>query len=240
VLGVDIIKISYKKPVCETYFVADIHLRDPGLIRSVFSDKKEKGSPRLHPRSMAKKNDAVLLINGDFFTEEKNLKGIVMRNGKLKYNGKKEDTLAVMPDGALRIYSPNEITPEELQALGVKDTFSFGPTLIRDGAINPNLEKHRLFQKNPRTGVGMIEPGHYIFIAVDGRQPGYSVGFTLRQFAEIFQSYGCVQAYNMDGGQSTAICFMGEQLNIMRHGEVGYPQRLLPDALIIGKSDLVD
>ena len=36
--------------------------------------------------------------------------------------------------------------------------------------------------------VGMVEPGHFVVIVADGRQPGYSVGFTLMELADLTEA----------------------------------------------------
>ena len=56
----------------------------------------------------------------------------------------------------------------------------------------------------------------------------------------LFYIYGCKQAYNLDGGNSTAMVFMGEHLN--QHPGVPESkggQRSLPDMLMWGTSDQV-
>ena len=85
----------------------------------------------------------------------------------------------------------------------------------------------------------MIEPGHFIAIVVDGRREKYSKGVNLDRFADMFVEYGCTQAFNMDGGVSACMVFMGEQLNM--HGDVEdiSKQRHLPDALGFGFSTQV-
>ena len=44
-----------------------------------------------------------------------------------------------------------------------------------------------------------------IFYAMDGKQPGYSVGATQGQVAQRLIELGCVEAICMDGGGSTTI-----------------------------------
>ena len=129
---------------------------------------------------------------------------------------------------------------------GVRDAFSFGPTLIRNGELTTEDIDHapRIGNEtNPRTGLGMVEPGHFVAIIVDGRQKEYSYGMRLSAFADLFVKEGCVEAYNLDGGVSACMLFMGEQLN--RHGnkhvgtiEDSY-QRRIPDGLVWGYSDQV-
>jgi exopolysaccharide biosynthesis protein len=99
--------------------------------------------------------------------------------------------------------------------------------------------KHALAKRNPRSGVGMIEPGHYIFIVVDGREPAVSIGMNFTDFAQLFLQYGCKVAFNFDGGQSASMCFMGKQLNVMHVQEDGFVQRRMPDVFAIGTSELV-
>ncbi|MFA5676094.1 MAG: phosphodiester glycosidase family protein, partial [Christensenellales bacterium] len=119
----------------------------------------------------------------------------------------------------------------------VLNTFSFGPTLIYDGNIEPNLAKHHLARRNPRTAVGMIEPYHYILVVADGRQRRYSVGLTMQELAEVFAEYGCRVAYNLDGGQSSAMSFMGKNINRFNGSLTG--QRKVPDALMFGFTELL-
>lgn len=66
---------------------------------------------------------------------------------------------------------------------------------------------------NPRGAIGYYEPGHYCFVLVDGRQPGYSNGMTTRQLSQLFYDLGCKVAYNLDGGQSAVVTFMDSVAN---------------------------
>ena len=122
--------------------------------------------------------------------------------------------------------------------------FSFprGSDLIMEGQISSGATQTT--QRNPRCAIGMVEPGHYVVIVADGRQPGYSIGFRLKELAELLLKEGCVEAFNLDGGISTSICFMGVKLN--HHGDeagtgaiVDLKQRRLPEGLAWGYSPLV-
>ncbi|MNW12867.1 hypothetical protein D3C71_2106620 [compost metagenome] len=59
----------------------------------------------------------------------------------------------------------------------------------------------------------MLAPNHYVFIVVDGRKEGYSRGMTLTEFAQTFADLGCTEAYNLDGGGSSTMYFMGRVVN---------------------------
>jgi exopolysaccharide biosynthesis protein len=51
------------------------------------------------------------------------------------------------------------------------------------GNVDGTTPFHR---RNPRTGVGATADGRLLLVTVDGRQPGHSVGLSLRGFAELF------------------------------------------------------
>jgi len=72
--------------------------------------------------------------------------------------------------------------------------------------------------ENPRTGIGMIEPGHYIIIVADGRRSEYK-GPTLPEFAKMFEDYGCKVAYNLEGGSTSTMIFKGEVINAPSGGD---------------------
>jgi exopolysaccharide biosynthesis protein len=57
---------------------------------------------------------------------------------------------------------------------------------------------------NPRTSMGLSQDGRYLYVVViDGRQPGYSVGTTSTETADIMIAFGAYTAINLDGGGST-------------------------------------
>lgn len=233
-LYVDIRKVRLKSRDI-TFFAADIRTRDEKAIRSgVYASEKR-------PDDLARQFSAVYAQNGDFFTLEQSLKGTIIHNGKVLSNRKGADTFAVMPDGTLKVFAPGATTPQKLLAMGVRDTWSFGPTLIKDGVMRTNFNWMRNHGKNPRSGFGMIGKGHYVGIVVGGRNPGYSVGMTYTEFADLFRIYGCKLAYCFDGGASSAMVFMGRALpiNVRMMGTTKVTVRRIPDIFIVGKSSLV-
>lgn len=59
---------------------------------------------------------------------------------------------------------------------------------------------------NPRSLLGLSKDSRYLYIvAIDGRQPGYSVGTTSVESAEIMLQLGAYTALNLDGGGSTSL-----------------------------------
>ena len=227
------------RPVC--YCVAHVRMRGDDAFRAAVRGEEGGTESNEIPYEMARRYQAVLAVTGDNLSvNEPDLKGIIIRNGKIYNRRKAADTMALMPGLSMQIFAPDEITAEELLEMGVTNAFSFGPTLIRDGVVNFNARRAEITGRNPRVGVGMVEPGHFVVITVDGRLAAYSHGVTLNNFMHIFYLQGCKQAYNLDGGSSTAMVFMGEYLNAHKLFEGSGPgQRRLPDMLLWGKSGLV-
>ncbi len=219
---------------------AHIRMHEENGFRSVISSTISNES-RLRAWRIARRTKAVLLITGDnLVTSEKKKKGLLIRNGRFYGDYCAEHAMMFGDDLGMTILDPGTVDGEVLADNGVKDVFSFGPVLVRDGVIQfDRIERHRVANNgNPRCGIGMVEPGHLVAIVVDGRQKGYSLGVDLRDFAQMFLDEGCVDAYNLDGGGSTAMVFMGENLNV--HGGKSWDnQRYLPEALLWGWSKLV-
>lgn len=224
------------KIVC--YYVANIRTRGDEKIMPGFGNGKPPGTAQL-PTAIADRYKSVYVQNGDFFSDVRNPAGVVIHEGKVYRDNKDADTLAVMPDGSLKVYTAGAIDAAGLLAKGVQNTYSFGPILINNGVINPNLSKDRVYRDNPRSGIGMVEKGHYVAIVVEGRNPQSSKGVTLDEFAKLFADQGCVEAYNFDGGASSCMVFMGQPLNAPTTVLTTKNYRRIPDVIMFGHSSAV-
>ncbi len=83
-----------------------------------------------------------------------------------------------------------------------------GPTLLRNGNVSISMNENSTFAaaRHPRSAVGMSSDGTKLyFVTIDGRQPGYSQGATMRELAEYMRSIGAYNAINLDGGGSTTM-----------------------------------
>jgi hypothetical protein len=100
---------------------------------------------------------------------------------------------------------------------GVVDAIGGGPLIVRDGQpVYQALEDFswsQVFARDPRTGVGQLADGSLVFVAVDGRQPGYSAGVTSFELAQMLVRLGAVTGTALDSGGSTTIAFNGKLLN---------------------------
>jgi len=99
---------------------------------------------------------------------------------------------------------------------GNVQAYECGCWLVRDGeAVVKDYDPWVgvLTNHDPRTAVGIKEDGTVILLTVDGRQPGYSTGFTGKELTEYLISCGAVDAAMLDGGASTAMIVQGELVN---------------------------
>lgn len=203
-----------------TYYVADIKLTNATQMRSGFAKNKFGRNIIEGTSVIAKENNAILAINGDYYGFRSD--GIEIRNGMLLRNEPARTGLAFYKDGSMKIYDEKKTTGEELLKNGVWNTVSFGPALVIDGKmgtdianyeVDTNIGNHPIQGVHPRAGIGMIEKNHFVFVVVDGRSKGYSKGMELEEFAKLFQDLGCKTAYNLDGGYSATMYFMGKRVN---------------------------
>jgi hypothetical protein len=117
---------------------------------------------------------------------------------------------------------------------GVVDAVGGGPLIVKDGQpVFRALEQFSSYQlslRHPRTAVGQRADGKIIFVAVDGRQPGYSTGMTNWEMAQTMVRLGAVDASGLDSGGSTTMAFEGKLLN--RPSEPG-GERSVADGLFV-------
>lgn len=112
----------------------------------------------------------------------------------------------------------------------VFDTIGGNPTLVRAGEVFIERDGYGgFFDRHPRTGVGTTPDGRVLFVTVDGRQAGSSIGMTPWRFARLFISLGANYALNLDGGGSTTMVVNNA---IMNKPSDGY-ERPVSSALLL-------
>jgi exopolysaccharide biosynthesis protein len=203
-----------------TYYVADVQVTDATIVRSAFADDQFGENIIANPSEIAASVKAVLAINGDYYGFRDT--GIVIRNGVTFRDSGARQGLALYADGTMRLYDETTTSADQLIEDGVWNTLSFGPGLVDDGKVisgidqvevDTNFGNHSIQGQQPRTGIGIVDTNHLLFVVVDGRSTGYSRGVTMPEFAQIFADLGAQVAYNLDGGGSSAMVFHDELVN---------------------------
>ena len=144
--------------------------------------------------------DKVLMCtNGNFFdVDTLHPRGYLVLEGNIvqTYDSFPAPYFAVLKDGSFAI------RPFGTPLGDVKEAVSGYQWLVRDGEPVTTNDDVTLA---PRTAIGLKKDGTVVWVAVDGRQEGYSMGLTIHELAELMYAAGCVNAINMDGGGSTTM-----------------------------------
>jgi len=116
---------------------------------------------------------------------------------------------------------------------GIPDALGGGPLIVRDSKAvfraNEIFPASLLTARTARTAVGQRANGRILLVAVDGQQPGYSVGMTNFELALAMMRLGAVTAAALDSRGSTTMAFDGQLLNrpSERGGELPVAEALL-------------
>lgn len=197
-------------------------------------DIQEKGDTTSR---IAKKNNAVAAINGGGFYDPNGTGtgrlpyGFIIHEGKYLLGQQVDDKERV--DFVGMTCSGNLIAgnynKKELHDLGVTEGLTFGPPLIMNGkkVIRSGDGGWGI---SPRSAIGQKKDGTMMFLVIDGRQPGYSIGATLVDVQNIMYEKGAYIAANLDGGSSTTLYYNG---NVVNKPADLLGERMIPTAFIV-------
>ena len=198
-------------------YVADIYVRDIASLQRGFAFGAWR-SGTMEPVDIAKANNAVLAITGDYahlFTS-----GWLMGNGQLlrRVRNNERDACLIYRNGEMRTIRAQDMDDAWMaeEADDLWQIFCFGPELLDAEGKACTEFNTEVRSANPRSAIGYYEPGHYCFVQVDGRgthsavtEGEYNIGLTLDQLSVFMETLGCQTAYNLDGGQSAMLWFDG-------------------------------
>lgn len=244
-----------------TYYVADIRLKNLGYFRAGLAHDTFGQNVTERTSDICTRKKGLLAIDGDTYGSQEG--GYVVRNGNLDAKAirttknlerRKPDDLIIKKDGTFEIIDERETSFDEVRAMDPYHVFSFGPALINKNEItvteNDEVGTAMGGNKNQRCAMGIINPGHYVFVVSDGRMKS-SYGLSLLNLANIMKDLHCETAYNLDGGGS-ATMYLGDGegnatnkshlINYPHQSTQGLPdkprmqQREVSDIVYIGKN----
>ncbi|MGI6700196.1 MAG: phosphodiester glycosidase family protein [Christensenellales bacterium] len=206
--------------------VAHVKLANASQIRTEMASSYRSTNMALGA-TIAKRVNAVLAINGDYFSAKNNV-GYVARQGtvyRTRCDGR-HDVLIIDENGDLHILQA--ATNEDVENIDYTpiNGFTFGPGLIVNGEKQgdfPDL-KNAPCVPAQRMCLAQVGPLEYLCISSEGPEDPGSVGFTLEQFAEVVYNLGntshegveigpILNAYNLDGGSSATMVFQNKKIN---------------------------
>ena len=204
---------------------------NPGRVKLVDARKTNTGTQLTE---IVKENNAIAGINAGRFADDgghgkgnKLVDAVIIDKELL--NGNKTDTyslIGITKSGKLML---GNYTYDEAIKSGINSAVEFGPFLIVNGKNQITNENSGGIQ--PRMAIGQKQDGTLIFVSIDGRKPGYSLGTTLLELQKIFERYGAYNAANLDGGSSATMVYNGEVIN---RPSTPMGERYLPNAFIVG------
>jgi exopolysaccharide biosynthesis protein len=154
--------------------------------------------------------------------------GLTVHNGILVHNNVANQTVNIVgfnDQGRLVI---GNMTASQLGENHIQEAVSFTPNLIVNG--KPVITGDGGWGIAPRTGIGQMADGTVIFVVIDGRQPTWSIGATLRDLMNVFENYHAVNAVNLDGGSSSEMVYNGKVVNKL--WDI-FGERYIPTAFVV-------
>ena len=157
--------------------------------------------------------------------------GLTVQDGKLVHNNVGNQTVNIVgfdDQGKLII---GDMTADQIEANHIEQAVSFGPNLIKDG--KSMVVGDGGWGIAPRTGIGQTADGTVIFLVIDGRQPTWSIGASLRDMMNVFNDYHAVNAVNLDGGSSSELVYDGKVQNKL--WDI-FGERYIPTAFVVTRN----
>ncbi len=201
------------------YHVAYVTVASPTQLRTYVAGGLS--STRTAPTTtLAESVNAVVAVNGDFYSKFSG--GWIVRQGETvrKKVSDNYDLLLIDENADFHLILAGKTNQKDGITALLKDheivnAFFFGPALVMDGEVCDIASSYGWdpFADNPRAAIGQMGPLSYVVVTVDGRIDE-SAGVTLPTLAAFMKQLGCTQAYNLDGGNSSALVFHNEMLSI--------------------------
>lgn len=199
------------------YDIAWIKVASPTQLRTATAGKPNEIVVE-KPGRMARRLNAVVAINGDYYIQRKD--GLIFRQGvafRYLLNPEK-DVLVIDEKGDLHVFLGSETQTQELVDFlqaghTIVNAFTFGPALVKEGKALPMpdgyINRFNSNTRNPRTVIAQMGPLEYVFVEAEGRVE-HSRGVTTDQMAQFMVELGVETAYCLDGGNSSIMFFNGK------------------------------
>lgn len=214
-----------------TAYVTHIYTNDFEQITTDSWGEAEDSRSTAKPEDIAKKFGIIFGQSTDFFSYDSR-KGIVIRKGEIFSDHVQNSMLAIYPDGTFVTYEKDDnVSVDKLIKEGVNTTLASGPVLVRDGVLSKSSLGNNPAVRSSRSAIGMVEPGHYVSIVVEGRS-SESRGLTTVALGELFADEGCKVAYNLEGNKAS-LTFLDNTVYVCNKNHK------IPDMLHFGTLEII-
>lgn len=139
--------------------------------------------------------------------------GLLIKNNEVIYpktdTGQSYNVIGLNSDDVLVL---GRMTMQQAKNNNIRDCITFNPYLIVNGETIIKSGNGG-WGIAPRTAIGQRQTGEIVFLVIDGRQVGYSIGVDLKVLQDTLYDEGCINAAMCDGGSSTVMVYNGEFVN---------------------------
>ena len=198
--------MSYANQKNGFYSKAMIGINGSGFVSDVFNTKIGKKYPKWKYSSKS----PLVIVDGQVLRNYTNLK-MVGGEGTMTYGVKKNGYLSAYYLNDLYDKNANITTAKKLMNDGVKNTFAFGPYLVRGGKLNTNLKNI----PDVRQAIGQIDKNNFVIVTTTVGLNNRISGLTLKKLGQIMYDLGCKEAYNTDGGGSTNLIYKNRNSDLI-------------------------
>ena len=198
---------NFKGYLTVVYDPSDIELATPKYI----------GKQGASVAKLCRDNKGLVGINGGGFEDldgwgnGSTPYGSIIKDGKLvwTHSGGDGGLIGFTSDHKMFLTS---LSPQEAISKGMKDAVEFGPFLIVNGK-SAKIHGDGGWGIAPRTIIAQRKDGVVLFLVIEGRLPGYSIGATMNESIDILKRYKAYNAANLDGGASSTMAVNGKLYN---------------------------
>ena len=201
------------RDLMSTWYVADIWVKNINSMHMIF------GHGEFQTRSeygldMAVRENAILAINGSYNQGMILCKGEVLQRLRENKGWNSGAVGLIYDDGSLRTFhlKTEKFDLNKEIENGAVYGWQFGPIVIRDGEQGPGALDYSNMGYKARNILGYYEPGHYVVVYCDNQQKNAN-GMDPQMMVNMMKSLGVREAFNLDGGTSAVLVFMGEVIN---------------------------
>ncbi len=199
------------------YYAARIRIANATQLRSSMASSNGKDTER--GERLAKRVNAVLAINGDFYrTNQPTVGKYIVRQGILKQKNPSGylDLLIIDDKGDFHILPEARLADVEPYVGTIVNSYTFGPGLVIDGVKTTVFEDRGYgpTKRAQRMAICQTGPLEYLCVVTSGPDHDNSTGLLIDEFTDLICSLGpVIDAYNLDGGTSACMVWRNEKLN---------------------------
>jgi len=208
------------------YTISEVKISDPSQFRRYIADETYNSNRMYLSTQMSRMNNAVVASSADFYRNRKFGTVVYDRQVLRVINPYIQDVCHVDSKGDLIFTYRGELGSFEEMEQFVADhdivfSLSFGPVLVEDG-VRCEPQYYPIGEIDgyyPRAALCQYDELHYLVIAAtaEGRYSRYQ---TIHDLAKHIDSFGCQQAYTLDGGQTANVVMNHELINNINYDYV--------------------